>query len=426
MGKTLRLILYRNLEEQMLLDSMAALLEGEKSSEKWDSYQCANQLVELADRYGFEGNLWHCFLAYCLANHENAYSTACEISEPAGGTIRELAAHDFGLIKELFDLDITELPGDFWKSLTVYQAAQRTGKAFNRRIRDRIVMLAKELERAADTEAFQGYVTDFYREFGVGRFGLNKAFRIEESGPEEAWLPRIEPITRIDHVYLKDLVGYDLQKQKLIANTEAFIAGKEANNVLLYGDAGTGKSSSIKAVLNEYYDKGLRMIEVYKHQFRCLSNVLEEIKNRNYKFIIYMDDLSFEDFEIEYKYLKAIIEGGLGKKPSNVLIYATSNRRHLIREKFSDKREILDDLHGNDTVQEKLSLVARFGVTIYYGAPDKYEFQEIVKALAERSGISMPQEELLAEANKWELYHGGLSGRTAAQFITYLLGKKEE
>lgn len=226
MGKTLRLILYRNLEEQMLLDSMAALLEGEKSSEKWDSYQCANQLVELADRYGFEGNLWHCFLAYCLANHENAYSTACEISEPAGGTIRELAAHDFGLIKELFDLDITELPGDFWKSLTVYQAAQRTGKAFNRRIRDRIIMLAKELERAADTEAFQGYVTDFYREFGVGRFGLNKAFRIEESGPEEAWLPRIEPITRIDHVYLKDLVGYDLQKQKLIANTEAFIAGK--------------------------------------------------------------------------------------------------------------------------------------------------------------------------------------------------------
>ena len=157
-----------------------------------------------------------------------------------------------------------------------------------------------------------------------------------------------------------------------------------------------------------------------------MSNVLEEIKDRNYKFIIYMDDLSFEDFEIEYKYLKAIIEGGLGKKPSNVLIYATSNRRHLIREKFSDKREILDDLHGNDTVQEKLSLVARFGVTIYYGAPDKLEFQEIVKTLAERSGISMPQEELLAEANKWELYHGGLSGRTAAQFITYLLGKKEE
>ena len=149
-------------------------------------------------------------------------------------------------------------------------------------------------------------------------------------------------------MYLEDLVGYEIQKEKLVSNTEAFIEGKEANNVLLYGDAGTGKSSSVKAILNQYYDRGLRIIEVYKHQFRCLSDVLEEIKDRNYKFIIYMDDLSFEDFEIEYKYLKAIIEGGLGKKPSNVLIYATSNRRHLIREKFSDKKEILDDLHGNE------------------------------------------------------------------------------
>lgn len=427
MAKTSQLILYRDFAEQALFDAMAGLLEGGESEESLDSYQCANGLLELAARYGFEGNLWHCFLAYCLANHENAYSTACEISEPAEGTIRELAAHDFGIIKELFDLDITKLPGGFWNGMAAYHAAKRTGKVFNRRIRDRIVMLAKELEEAETVETFQALTAAFYQEFGVGRFGLNKAFRIEERGLEgPSGFTRIEPITSIDHVYLKDLVGYELQKQKLIENTEAFIEGREANNVLLYGDAGTGKSSSIKAILNEYYDKGLRMIEVYKHQFRCLSDVLEEIKDRNYRFIIYMDDLSFEDFEIEYKYLKAIIEGGLGKKPSNVLIYATSNRRHLIREKFSDKREILDDLHGNDTVQEKLSLVARFGVTIYYSAPDKREFQQIVKALADRYGIDMPQEELFAEANKWELYHGGLSGRTAAQFITYLLGKKEE
>lgn len=285
-------------------------------------------------------------------------------------------------------------------------------------------MLAKELERAADTEAFQGYVTDFYREFGVGRFGLNKAFRIEESGPEEAWLPRIEPITRIDHVYLKDLVGYDLQKQKLIANTEAFIAGKEANNVLLYGDAGTGKSSSIKAVLNEYYDKGLRMIEVYKHQFRCLSNVLEEIKDRNYKFIIYMDDLSFEDFEIEYKYLKAIIEGGLGKKPSNVLIYATSNRRHLIRETWNDRTDMEHhgDIHRSDTVEEKLSLASRFGVAINYNAPTQKEYQEIVRTLAARQGITMDDKQLMAMANTWEVRHSGFSGRTAQQFVHYLEG----
>ena len=218
-------------------------------------------------------------------------------------------------------------------------------------------------------------------------------------------------------------MGYELQKAKLIENTEAFVEGREANNVLLYGDAGTGKSSSVKAVLNEYYGRGLRMIEVYKHQFKTLSDVLAQIKDRNYKFIIYMDDLSFEDYELEYKYLKAILEGGLGKRPKNVLIYATSNRRHLIREKFSDKRELDDELHMNDTVQEKLSLASRFGVTIYYGSPDKREFERIVGALADRYGLDMPKEELYLEANRWELTHGGLSGRTAAQFITYLRGK---
>lgn len=225
-------------------------------------------------------------------------------------------------------------------------------------------------------------------------------------------------------MYFKDIVGYEAQKKKLIENTEAFISGKEANNVLLFGDAGTGKSSSVKAILNEYYGQGLRMIEVYKHQFKALSEVLEQVKDRNYKFIIYMDDLSFEEYELEYKYLKAILEGGLGKRPKNVLIYATSNRRHLIREKFSDKRELDDDLHNNDTVQEKLSLAARFGVTIYYGSPDKFQFQGIVKALAEKYQLDMPEDELLLEANKWELSHGGLSGRTASQFITHLLGRK--
>ena len=195
--------------------------------------------------------------------------------------------------------------------------------------------------------------------------------------------------------------------------------------MLLFGDSGTGKSSSIKAVLHEYYGRGLRMIEVYKHQFQCLGDILEQVKDRNYKFIIYMDDLSFEEYEIEYKYLKAMIEGGLGRRPDNVLIYATSNRRHLIREKFSDKRELDDDLHQNDTVQEKLSLVARFGVTIYYGAPDKKEFQQIVRVLADRYHIHMPEEELLLKANQWELSHGGLSGRTASQFITHLLGTEQ-
>ena len=200
-----------------------------------------------------------------------------------------------------------------------------------------------------------------------------------------------------------------------------------ANNCLLFGDAGTGKSSSIKGILNEYYDRGLRVIEIYKHQLRDLVDVIAQIKNRNYRFIIYLDDLSFEEFETEYKYLKAVIEGGLEKKPDNVLIYATSNRRHLIRENYADKEgDIRSDMHTSDTVQEKLSLAYRFGVTIYFPAPVKKEFQEILKGIADRSGVNLPEEELFLEANKWELSHGGRSGRTAQQFIDYLLGKAPE
>ena len=419
------MILYRNLRYQPLFDDMCSLLKPEEGEARPDAYACASQLIDLAVTYGFRGNLWHCFLAFCMANNENAYSTSCEIIGPVGGSLSELARHDFAQVRELFSLDIARLDeteNGIWSEMKHYENALENSKAFNHRIRDRIVELSVSLEHAESDQEFQDIVTEFYKEFGVGKFGLNKAFHIIMD--EEAKQVDIEPITRVEHIKLNDLVGYELQKAKLIENTEAFIEGRAANNCLLFGDSGTGKSSSIKAILNQYYDRGLRMIEVYKHQFRGLSDVLEQIKDRNYKFIIYMDDLSFEEYELEYKYLKAILEGGLGKRPKNVLIYATSNRRHLIREKFSDKRELDDDLHNNDTVQEKLSLAARFGVTIYYGSPDKFQFQGIVKALAEKYQLDMPEDELLLEANKWELSHGGLSGRTASQFITHLLGRK--
>ena len=417
------LVIYRNLKHEDLFEDMAGLMGLGKEGQKADPFACAGELVELAVEYGFEGNLWHCFLALCLADNENAYTTTCEIRGNAGGTLDMLAKNDYRIFKALFDYDLETLePAAMWKEIAHYRPSRQESRVFNRRIRDRIVDLAVLLEQSEDENEFQSHMAAFYGEYGVGKFGLNKAFRIIEKEEEHKVI--IDPIINVEHIYFKDIVGYEMQKKKLIENTVAFISGKEANNVLLFGDAGTGKSSSVKAILNEYYGQGLRMIEVYKHQFKALSEVLEQIKDRNYKFIIYMDDLSFEEYELEYKYLKAILEGGLGKRPKNVLIYATSNRRHLIREKFSDKRELDDDLHNNDTVQEKLSLAARFGVTIYYGSPDKFQFQGIVKALAEKYHLDMPEEELLLEANKWEISHGGLSGRTASQFITHLLGRK--
>ena len=427
---TNQLIFYKDFEYGTLFYDFSWIMENYKNDyyNKEDVeallYDCLHELMELAVSHGFEGNLWHNFLTFLMVNNENAYSTACEIRGSVEGSINQVALHDFRIMKSLFDFDLSVLETYFsvecMDAVKDYVSINGNSRIFNKRIRDRICGLTKQLEQAKTVEQFKEFVTDFYRDFGVGKLGLHKAFRIEhkEDGAE------IVPITNIAHVKLDDLVGYEIAKKKLTDNTEAFVNGKEANNCLLYGDAGTGKSTSIKAIANQYYEKGLRLIEIYKHQFADLNDVIAQIKNRNYKFIIYMDDLSFEEFEIEYKYLKAVIEGGLEKKPDNVLIYATSNRRHLIRETFSDKEEVREDMHTSDTVQEKLSLYARFGVSIYFGAPTKMEFQEIVCALAEKYGIRMEKDALLLEANKWELSHGGLSGRTAQQFINYLAGRQ--
>ena len=430
--RTNELMLYKNMEYGEILKDITFLIDHYESEyyNREDLrallFDCINELLELSVSHGFEGNLWHTYLTFLLASDENAYSTSCEIVGEVKGSINEIALHDFKIFKELFDYDFSamekSLDAECLQIILDYQKCNVGGKVFNRRVRDRICTLSCDLGTAQDEKEFKVILTQFYKEFGVGKLGLHKAFRVEH--PEHGEV-QIVPITNIAHVHLDDLVGYEIAKKKLIDNTEAFVQGRPANNCLLFGDAGTGKSSSIKGILNQYYDQGLRIIEAYKHQFKDLNDIIAQVKNRNYKFIIYMDDLSFEEFEIEYKYLKAVIEGGLEKKPDNILIYATSNRRHLVREKFSDKEERRDDLHSSDTVQEKLSLVARFGVSIFFCAPDKKQFQNIVKTLAERHQVEMPEEELLLEANKWELQHGGLSGRTAQQFIDYLCGKTE-
>ena len=417
-----RMLLYRP-SDGTLLCRMMSLQEQPRQPQLYR--ECIGELISICEEHGFSGNLWHCYLTYCLVYHENAYSRSCEIRGKAGEGITKAAMADFREMMKLFAWDFETADRENGVNLAElirdYQVSSDNRKTFNRRIRDRIMNLAVSLARCETVEEFGREITQFYADFGVGKFGLHKAFRIFEDSSGEV---TIRPITNIAHVRLEDLVGYENAKRKLIENTEAFVAGRSANNCLLYGDAGTGKSSSIKGILNRYYDRGLRIIEVYKHQFRNLNDVIAQIKNRNYRFILYMDDLSFEEFETEYKYLKAVIEGGLEKKPDNILIYATSNRRHLIRENYSDKEEVRVDMHTSDTVQEKLSLVYRFGVTIYFGSPDKKQFQEIVRVLAERNDIRMPEEELLLEANKWELQHGGLSGRTAQQFIDYLRGTK--
>ena len=417
------MILYKNTEFYDNLVTMEKLYEGGTSSAEEArniAAECIGDILTLSEKMGFKGNLWHDYLAYIIAYNENAFSMSCERKGSVEGGINACARHDFTIFMKLFDIDLADIDRRYDTCLSMlvnFDNNNEQEKYFNKRIRDRIIRLAENLAKAEDVNEFYDTVCSFYKEVGVGKYGMFKAFRI---GNDDNGKVVVNPVISVEHIYLKDIIGYEQQKKKLVDNTEAFLHGLKANNVLLFGDSGTGKSSSIKAILNEYYEDGLRMIEVYKHQFKDLSAVINQIKDRDYKFIIYMDDLSFEEFEIEYKFLKAVIEGGLEKKPDNVLIYATSNRRHLVREKYSDKEERDDDLHSRDTVQEKLSLSARFGVSIYYGSPDKKEFTAIVKGLAQRNNIDIDEETLLLEANKWELSHGGLSGRTAEQFINYL------
>ena len=287
---------------------------------------------------------------------------------------------------------------------------------------EKIIALSAQLEAAEDVDAFFAAVTGFYKDYGVGMFGLNKAFRIKEKDGGDV---EFVAINNMDKVMLDDLIGYEIQKKKLVDNTKAFVEGRAANNVLLFGDSGTGKSTSIKAIVNEFYQDGLRMIEIYRHQFKDLSALIARLKLRSHRFIIYMDDLSFEDFETDYKFLKAVIEGGVETRPENILIYATSNRRHLIRETWSDRSDMNEDeLHHSDTVQEKLSLVARFGLSICYERPNQKNYMKIVCELARRyPEITLSEEELIAEARKWELSHGGMSGRAAQQLIYDLSGK---
>ncbi len=434
-----KLVIYKNLDQKGILHQLSELIqefdslvrdqrltEYEKENLVSRIYQLIHQLLQLATDYGFNHNLWHNYLAYLLVTAENPFSLTCEKAGAREGSVNQFARSDFGIFKALFDYDFTvleqELEIDCFSIVSNYHAIEKSGSRYNKSVSEKVRLLSRQIEQAADENQVFACVTDFYRDYGVGMFGLNKAFRIKKT---QGGLELV-PITNTQEVWLKDLVGYELQKKKLIDNTRAFMEGKKANNVLLFGDSGTGKSTSVKAILNEYYLQGLRIIEIYKHQFEDLSEVIALVKNRNYKFIIYMDDLSFEEFEIEYKYLKAVIEGGLEIKPDNVLIYATSNRRHLIRETWSDRvdMEVTEELHRSDTMQEKLSLVARFGITINFSAPNKKEFQQIVLELANRQeGISLSQEELLLAANRWELSHGGMSGRTAQQFIHYLAGQ---
>ena len=427
-----RLTVYKKAAENSFLARLAGFVaDWKKGSETNNRYQSAlgdltAELLEIATRCGLDENLWQGYLACFLLTAECPFSLTVERAKEPEGSIHQLVKGDMERFFALFHYDFSameqSLGTDLFSVLTHYRAIPKNERAYNKGVSGQVMALMHRLKEASDPEEFYLAVTDTYRQVGVGTFGLNHAFRVEKGKDGRAVFL---PISNLEQKKMSDLLGYEWQKAKLIENTEAFLEHKPANNVLLFGDSGTGKSSCIKALVSSYGDKGLRVIEIYKHQFELLSDIIGQIKSRNYRFLLYMDDLSFEEFEIEYKYLKAVIEGDLEVRPDNLLIYATSNRRHLIRETWKDKTDSDNELHRNDTVEEKLSLVHRFGLTINFSKPNRKEYHEIVKFLAQKAGLDVSDEAaLFLAADRWEMTGGGISGRTAEQFVQSLSGKE--
>jgi predicted AAA+ superfamily ATPase len=372
------------------------------------------------DRDALLRDAWRSHLVGRLLDDENAFSLGAERGE-LSPPLAEQASRDLRTLEGLFDLEAEPLlrmvesavPGLEGTWFPWGDPGGGEGESPRHAV-------ARKLAAAEDWGGCVGLLADYFARHGAGPFGRHRAFRWTDGRPQAVLDP--------DPVSLADLVAYEREREPLVRNTERFLAGLPAHHALLYGQPGTGKSSTVKAVLNRYAGRGLRLVEVAKEDLGALPRVLEALRGRAPRFVLYVDDLSFEEHEVEYKALKALLEGSVEEPPGNVRVYATSNRRNLIRERFSDREEggASDDVHARDTMQEKLSLSARFGLRVTFPTPDQQRYLEIVAGLARRRGIKMPEEELRERAVLWDRWHAGRSGRTARQFVDELEAELSE
>lgn len=385
-------------------------------------------LLEEAELYAGEmvGDAWQNHLLDRILTAENAFSRKAERApvEAMGDALLRETRRELALLQQLFHDGSSVLASEAFSALG---ATGPGGWRELRPLRDGLVHSSGPIvamkRRLAESHEWPALVSDLaaaYAAAGAGIFGRYRAFR----WVHEAGRGALAGVDQPDPVRLSDLIGYEREREPAVRNAERFVAGLPANNVLLYGERGTGKSSTVKALLNEFGDRGLRLIELPKERLGDYPQLLQLLRGRRERFILYVDDLSFEEQETHYKALKAILEGGIEARPDNVVLYATSNRRHLVRERFADRSPVEDDeVHVLDTMEEKLSLADRFGIRVTFTGPDQERYLRIVRALAEQRGIALPREELDRRALGWAQRQRGRSGRTARQFIDALVGE---
>ncbi|MBF7096550.1 ATP-binding protein [Alkalibacter mobilis] len=355
-------------------------------------YLLINHLLEHFRGRSVE-NLWVTYLEELILKDDNIFSEMAERGDNVPKKILQMVMHDLNKLRALASFDISKLSAGKTEILLGFRGKKAAKGFFDNNM----------------IEMFR-FLHAYHKKEGRGIFVSNYVFKIDNGG-------NLIPITHYDEVMFEDLIGYERQIGTIQANTLALIEGKACNNVLLYGERGTGKSSTVKALLNKYKYMGLRVIEMKKSQFNHLPSVSNMVRNRKHKFILFIDDLSFEKFETEYKDLKAALEGSFENKPDNLIIMVTSNRRHLIRESFTDRDE---DVHGRESVSEQLSLFDRFGITIYFEPPDEELYFRMVTELASKNQISLSEVELRSKANEWKVAKAVKSGRSAQQFVESL------
>lgn len=399
------LLVCRALAQDSLLQTIKAL-----SAQPHDAAlraEAAAQAIAQAEALGLCGNVAALYLTHCLLAGNNLAAAASEKTKGAiGPSLRAALSADLETLRPWFSLRLGALTG--FSALDAYEPTQPEA--------DRLPRVCQTLRAAQTGAEAAALLLAQYQTYGCGDLARFRAFRWQNSA--------LRGIRNFDHIELADLIGYERQKQTLVENTEAFLEDRPANNVLLVGARGTGKSSSVKALANRYFARGLRLLEIAKPQLAQLPQILETLRQYGgKKFILFLDDLSFEPFETEYKHLKSAIEGGVEARPANVLLYATSNRRHLIKETWQD-REGADELHRADSVNETISLSDRFGLTLHYIAPDQVHYLSIIDALLKKSGVELSPEELRIAGLRWENTHSGRSGRAAKQFVDHYLGTR--
>lgn len=413
-----RLLFYDNLRKDETVRMAAGLAERAESGlleptgeELSRYYEIQRRLLDCISTGDTAGTYWENYIFRLVAESENRFSLSAEKSAADSGTI-SLAEGDVALLQEIAALD--------WAAVArVLDPERPCVCAMEPPVEEdgRACLVRDALEPHLSAAESVRKLEEYYRLHCCGVLGKYRAF---------LWNGELVGIKKHDPITFDDLIGYDVQQQQLIRNTEVFVRGKRANNVLLYGDKGTGKSSSVKALLNYFGDRGLRMINVPKARIFDITKIMEMVADRGGKFIIFIDDLSFESTEIEYKHFKSVLEGGVETQPENVLVYVTSNRRNLVKETWTDRNSTDGEIFAADGIQERQSLADRFGLTITFYAPDKELYSEIVKSLIEKEGIDIDERQLLSEANKWDMRQTSRSGRSAKQFVTHISGILDE